>query len=239
MKDSHFYVLILVLAGMGLFALVFNRQDPTANINEASKTELQVYQVPSGMAHQIRVHMNRHFRSISGDGAQIARVEIMPGGNLTLIGPDHLQRGFAEMIKRLASAEPVAVENYVLSCWVVIAPADLWASLASVSSADFDQQLRAQDGVYLLEYLHITGSAGTLTDISGNRFNMSPDFARNGSQWEGELTIRGVDRDFGATGVRTQIALTPGKPGCARRAMPCCAAGSRAARPWPRHCANA
>ncbi len=214
MKSLYFYLLTALILALA-FAMFFrqsNRQVESAMPIDAFR--LATYEVPANLRHQLRELMNQHFRAVSGDGPSIARVEMLPGGQLALIGPVEVQKGFAEVVSKLQTVEPSVTLNYELDCWVVLGPADLWATRsADLSKMELEtwlEQLGAE--VEVMEHLRLIGAEGSRTQIIGTLFRAEPELAMNGQQWVGELEIIGTGEYGVSTGLSTQLALSPNRP---------------------------
>lgn len=213
-KSLYFYLLLVLILALGFAILVNPRKAEVESSSIIDSFRLETYEVPSNLRHQLRELMNRHFRAVSGDGPSIARIEMLPGGQVVLIGPAEVQKGFADVVAKLQSSTPDQTLNYVLDCWVVLGPQDLWTSMESrLNEADVENWLSDQGSlVEVLEHLRLIGAEGSRTQIDGTRFVARPDFAMNGKQWVGELQIQGTGRDGMGTGLETQLALFPNRP---------------------------
>lgn len=214
MKDVYFFVLFIVIAAFGLAGLFFKPSGQPTGQSIINAFQLRTYPAPEAQGRQLRDLLNRHFRAVSGDGPSIARVELLAGGQLALIGPAEVQRGFADLLANFKTTDADDHMNFALDCWIVLGPPDLWNTMeSSIGGRDIDGWLDGQaERAMTFEHLRVIGSEGGRAQISGTHFDMSPEFAKSGDQWVGELRVQGTGLDAVTTGLNTQIALTAGKP---------------------------
>ena len=173
--------------------------------------ELVTYQVPEGSQEMIKEVLNRSFRSLSTN--PIARVEILPGGQIAVLAPAKVHKGVAVMVKDLSSMPMVKPRNSHLSVWMVLAKPDdatrFGNGLAAIKGVLEEVAMSEKYNYMLLDRMGVTAATGTQTRGFGRYFETSFSLSQASGQTVVELYIegqRGVESNL-----RTQLYLEKDK----------------------------
>ena len=125
MNKSFLISIIIVLVG-GLLFLTLHRHfdsDLSNNTNTFNRADviLKTYKVKAGYADELKNLMNRSFRSMGDDKGSIARIDVLPNGDLALLAPKFIHSGFQDVLSNMASQENTFNhKNYKIQCWFVL-----------------------------------------------------------------------------------------------------------------------
>ena len=160
--------------------------------------ELAVYTAPSGMQQSLSEILNRSFSAVGGkDGRRVARIEVLPNGQLALLGPARVHQGMAKVIDSLGKAAAPPAENASLSLWIVLAaPSEKKTTspgLTEITDVIQDLALAEQMTLHLLEKIKVTAAVGAHSRNNGNFFSMEYGLFKIGDRNVAELQIRGED----------------------------------------------
>jgi len=201
------FILTLLLTGCGAA--------PDARAGDTGALELKVYQVPDGFQEELAEVANRAFSAVSEkDQLRVARVEVLPNGDLALLAPASIHKGFAELAAKVKERRPSGPNNATIDCWVLLGMRDgkdepLAEELTELNAV-LDQLNRGGVGGFrLLEKFRLSSSLGASARATGKYL----EFNQNLSMVRGRVVadlrlggIRGVISDM-----RTRLHLEPGK----------------------------
>ncbi len=204
------------LLSLPLFLLFSCRSDAVPPIEKPddfmSQVTLKSYTVPPGMQEPLKEILNRNFRSLSNDSSTVARIEVLPNGQVALLAPYHIHQGMEELIKGLENAKLPPAENTVLDFWIVLGK--------TPEKSSFDSRLgevkhvlegadKAQQNFILLEKLRVNTALGTNSSATGTFFQIEYGLYKSIGNNLAELQISSEQGSH--TRLRTQIYLKPGQ----------------------------
>lgn len=159
------------------------------------KVELAAYSVPPGMQESIKDVLNRNFQVVSDEGqSAIAWVEVLPNGQLALVGPVSVHEGMKALIKDMENRTPPPVENARLDFWMVLANGS--------EEISFGEGLKGMESVLaeitqgekmsftILERLRTSAAIGTEANAKGNFFRVDHTLAKSGGGNLAQISIR-------------------------------------------------
>ena len=198
---------ILMLALWGCNSHSAEQQTPSGTPD----VELATYKVPEGSQEMIKEVLNRSFRALSAH--PIARVEILPGGQIAVLAPPKVHKGVAVMVKELSATPMDKPRNSHLSVWMVLAK--------PASDSHYNEGLNSVKGVLeevsmsdtyhytLLDRMGVTAATGTHTQGFGQYFETSFSLSQASGQTVVELNIEG--RRGVESSLRTQLYMETDK----------------------------
>ena len=184
------YTWLLLL--LGLWACN-TRGGPSGNGGEP-EVSMAIYSVPAGMQESIRDILNNNFRALSGkDKGHVARLDVLPNGQLVLFGPPHIHNGMAKLIAGLKSTDPPPARNSSLSFWMVLARSAENRS-AAPELDELGQVLQTIDpkgsmSFHLLEKMRVTAASGTRSEAYGTFFALNYGLHKSAGRAVADLDI--------------------------------------------------
>ncbi len=169
----------------------------TAQNRGGEEMKLAVYQVPDGFQEELADVINHSFAVVADQSSQrsMARVEVLPNGDLALLGPTLIHAGFEQLIEEVSKRRPTGPNNASIDCWVVMglkSGDDRGDNLDELKPAI--DQLRA-GGVRafkLLEKFRLSSSMGARATTTGKYFQFSQNLAMLNGRVISDLNISGI-----------------------------------------------
>ena len=165
----------------------------------------KAYSVPEGFQEQIRDIGNQAFSVMrSSDNVAAGRLETLPNGQLALVAPESIHKGFAEMIEQVRNSPKSAPINATFQCWMVVSQKNGGTgqdpALNEIREVAETLNKKGVENLQLLEKFHIASIMGRKSQIQGKYFQLYQIINRYGPQWSLDLQFEGRN------GIRSELS---------------------------------